>query len=181
MRRVDSLARRGRQLHPRPLPEVTPKQLNGWRCEAPPASRSWALAWYNTRVSTHDVDGLNAGYARALLDEYLENPEAVPSEWRALFESGDSGLVASHPGIARLLEALPQSEPDGNGQVERPAPLQVEVAELPSDRSCSGAWPPRWRSSRPTAPMGTSLRGSIRSGPSRSATPRSSLCGSSRS
>ena len=58
-------------------------------------------------MSTHDVDGLNAGYARALLDEYLENPEAVPSEWRALFESGDSGLVATHPGIARLLEALP--------------------------------------------------------------------------
>ncbi len=58
-------------------------------------------------MSTHDVDGLNAGYARALLDEYLENPEAVPSEWRALFESGDSGLVATHPGIARLLDALP--------------------------------------------------------------------------
>ena len=46
-------------------------------------------------MSTHDVDGLNAGYARALLDDYLENPEAVPSEWRALFESGDSVLVAT--------------------------------------------------------------------------------------
>jgi 2-oxoglutarate dehydrogenase E1 component len=71
-------------------------------------------------VSTHDVDGLNAGYARALLDEYLENPEAVPSEWRALFESGDSALVATHPGLARLLETLPQN---GNGHVEEaPAP-----------------------------------------------------------
>jgi 2-oxoglutarate dehydrogenase E1 component len=58
----------------------------------------------------HDVDGLNAGYARALLDDYLENPSSVPPEWRALFESGDSDLVASHPGIARLLEHLP-----GNG------------------------------------------------------------------
>ena len=67
-------------------------------------------------MSTHDVDGLNAGYARALLDEYLENPEAVPSEWRALFESGDSGLVATHPGIARLLATLPGlDEPSGNG------------------------------------------------------------------
>ena len=65
------------------------------------------LPWYNTGMSTHDVDGLNSGYARALLDEYLENPEAVPSEWRALFESGDSELVATHPGIARLLEQLP--------------------------------------------------------------------------
>ncbi|HEX5448931.1 MAG TPA: 2-oxoglutarate dehydrogenase E1 component [Gaiellaceae bacterium] len=70
-------------------------------------------------MSSFDVDGLNAGYARALLDEYLENPEAVPSEWRALFESGDSSLVQTHPGIARLLELLPQqappTTPDGNG------------------------------------------------------------------
>jgi len=64
----------------------------------------------------HDVDGLNDGYARALLDEYLENPEAVPSEWRALFESGSSELVASHPGIARLLEKLPAAAMDGNGK-----------------------------------------------------------------
>jgi len=60
-------------------------------------------------MSKQDVDGLNAGYARALLDEYLENPEAVPSEWRTLFESGDSQLVATHPGIARLLEKLPRA------------------------------------------------------------------------
>jgi 2-oxoglutarate dehydrogenase E1 component len=71
-------------------------------------------------VSTHDVDGLNAGYARALLDEYLENPEAVPSEWRALFESGDSDLVATHPGIARLLEKLPS----------RTATARVETASV---------------------------------------------------
>src|SRR4029078_4552994 len=71
--------------------------------------------WYNTGVSTHDVDGLNAGYARALLDDYLENPEAVPSEWRALFESGESQLVATHPGIARLLELLPQAQGNGAG------------------------------------------------------------------
>jgi 2-oxoglutarate dehydrogenase E1 component len=72
-------------------------------------------------MSTHDVDGLNAGYARALLDEYLENPEAVPSEWRALFESGDSDLVATHPGIARLLEQLPQAAGNGaNGHTEAP-------------------------------------------------------------
>jgi 2-oxoglutarate dehydrogenase E1 component len=84
-------------------------------------------------MSTHDVDGLNAGYARALLDEYLENPEAVPSEWRALFESGDSDLVATHPGIARLLEQLPHA-PGGNGHtavpetVAPPAPERVAAA-----------------------------------------------------
>jgi 2-oxoglutarate dehydrogenase E1 component len=74
-------------------------------------------------MSSHDVDGLNAGYARALLDEYLDNPEAVPSEWRALFESGNSELVATHPGIARLLETLPQGGNGDNGRtlVEPPA------------------------------------------------------------
>ena len=57
-------------------------------------------------MSVHDVDGLNTGYARALLDDYLENPAAVPPEWRALFESGESDeLLATHPGVARLLEA----------------------------------------------------------------------------
>jgi 2-oxoglutarate dehydrogenase E1 component len=76
-------------------------------------------------VSVHDVDGLNAGYARALLDEYLENPEAVPSEWRALFESGESELVATHPGIARLLEKPPQA---GNGRAPAEAPPATPAA-----------------------------------------------------
>ena len=62
----------------------------------------------------HEVDGLNAGYASALLEQYLENPEAVPSEWRSLFESGASELVATHPGLARLVELLHE---DGNGHV----------------------------------------------------------------
>ncbi|HTR32510.1 MAG TPA: 2-oxoglutarate dehydrogenase E1 component [Gaiellaceae bacterium] len=84
-------------------------------------------------MSTHDVDGLNAGYARALLDEYLENPEAVPSEWRTLFESGESGLVASHPGIARLLERLPQeTNGDGNGHAAVAEPASPPVAHAPA-------------------------------------------------
>ena len=70
-------------------------------------------------MSSPDVDGLNAGYAQLVLDEYLENPEAVPSEWRALFESGDSELVAGHPGLARLLEVLQE---DGNGAAAVQAP-----------------------------------------------------------
>src|SRR5262249_50261741 len=51
-----------------------------------------------------DVDGLNAGFARDLLEDYLENPDSVPSEWRELFESGRSDVVATHPGLTRLLE-----------------------------------------------------------------------------
>jgi len=60
----------------------------------------------------HDVDGLNAGFASAILEQYLKNPEAVPEEWRKLFESGSSELVAAHPGLARLVELLGE-EQDG--------------------------------------------------------------------
>jgi 2-oxoglutarate dehydrogenase E1 component len=63
-------------------------------------------------MSVHDVDGLNVGYARALFEEYLENPDGVPPEWRAVFESGDSELLRSLPGLARLMETLAV---DGNG------------------------------------------------------------------
>jgi 2-oxoglutarate dehydrogenase E1 component len=65
-----------------------------------------------------DVDDLNAGYARLVLEEYLENPESVPEEWRELFESGDSELVAAHPGLSRLLASLA----DGNGTAAPAAP-----------------------------------------------------------
>ena len=78
-----------------------------------------------------EVDGLNTGYARALLDEYLENPEGVPSEWRALFESGDSDLLAQHPGVARLVELLRAAE---NGQTTPvvEAPPEVPAAPAPA-------------------------------------------------
>jgi 2-oxoglutarate dehydrogenase complex dehydrogenase (E1) component-like enzyme len=66
-----------------------------------------------------DVDAVNSGYARVLLEEYLENPEAVPSEWRALFESGDGDLIEALPGLARLLETLRET----NGHATpKPAP-----------------------------------------------------------
>jgi 2-oxoglutarate dehydrogenase complex dehydrogenase (E1) component-like enzyme len=84
-------------------------------------------------VSERDVDGLNAGYARALLDEYLESPESVPSEWRALFESGESPLVQGLPGLARLLEAA-RADGGGNGASIAdavPAPPPTEPAEAP--------------------------------------------------
>jgi 2-oxoglutarate dehydrogenase E1 component len=73
----------------------------------------------------NDVDAVNSGYARVLLEEYLENPEAVPPEWRALFESGDGELAAALPGLARLLERL---RPDGNGHAPVPADAPAPVA-----------------------------------------------------
>jgi 2-oxoglutarate dehydrogenase E1 component len=89
-------------------------------------------------MTMHDVDGLNAGYASALLEQYLENPDAVPDEWRALFESGASDLVATHPGLARLTELLRE---DGNGHLRAPAPAAV-AAEAPPAPAPARAEPP---------------------------------------
>src|SRR5439155_264925 len=69
-------------------------------------------------------------------EEYLENPEAVPSEWRALFESGSSELVATHPGLARLLDTLAA---DGNGHVAAPPPPVPAPAAAPPDETLLGA------------------------------------------
>ncbi|HET7759732.1 MAG TPA: 2-oxoglutarate dehydrogenase E1 component [Gaiellaceae bacterium] len=79
-------------------------------------------------MNMHDVDGLNAGYASALLEQYLENPDGVPSEWRALFESGASELVATHPGLARLVELLQQH--DGNGHVATAPPPPAPTVQV---------------------------------------------------
>jgi len=70
------------------------------------------------------MDGLNAGYAALLLEQYLDNPAAVPSEWRSLFESAPEQLLAMQPGLARLLELLEQQ---GNGHVETPTPAPAPV------------------------------------------------------
>jgi 2-oxoglutarate dehydrogenase E1 component len=77
----------------------------------------------------HDVDGVNAGYARLLLDEYLDNPEAVPAEWRALFEDGDSAVLDILPGLTRLLERHPANGHhvgNGNGVA---APIETAQPE----------------------------------------------------
>ncbi len=86
---------------------------------------------------TPDVDGLNAGYASSLLEEYLENPDAVPAEWRALFEGGDSSLVAALPGLQRLLDARAgangANDGNGNGASAPVAELAPAVAaEMPA-------------------------------------------------
>jgi 2-oxoglutarate dehydrogenase E1 component len=70
-------------------------------------------------MEPYDVDGLNSGYAQLVLDEYLENPEAVPSEWRALFESNAAEIVHAHPALRRLVEL---AGPDGGGNGAATAP-----------------------------------------------------------
>jgi 2-oxoglutarate dehydrogenase E1 component len=58
-----------------------------------------------------EFDGLNAAYATSLLHDYLENPEAVPEEWRALLaERAASELGPARP-LAPPLPSAPEPEP----------------------------------------------------------------------
>jgi 2-oxoglutarate dehydrogenase E1 component len=84
-----------------------------------------------------NVDALNSGYASQLLEDYLENPDAVPSEWRALFESSPEELLDSHPGLVRLLETLRPS--DGNGRAIAPAPPAPTAPPAEVDQTLLGA------------------------------------------
>src|SRR5215207_5031971 len=62
------------------------------------------MAERRTNAGMHDVDGLNSGYAALLLEQYLSDPASVPEEWRSLFESGASDVVAAHPVLRRFAE-----------------------------------------------------------------------------
>src|SRR5438874_34322 len=77
-----------------------------------------------------DVDGLNTGYAALLLEQYLDNPGAVPEEWRDLFESEPELLLQRQPGLARLLEL---AAADGDGHtVPAATPPQPAPAPAPA-------------------------------------------------
>jgi 2-oxoglutarate dehydrogenase E1 component len=78
----------------------------------------------------YDVDSLNVGYAQGLLEQYLENPEAVAPEWRALFESGDPALAEALPGLARILETLKENGAPPAAEAP-PAPVEAPPAEPP--------------------------------------------------
>ena len=119
-----------------------------------------------------EVDGLNAGYARAVLEEYLENPEAVPAEWRELFE-GDSTLLRAAPGRRTPARAARGGRQRRAGR-SCPAPLRPprprRSRSRRSTRRCSAPSRRPWRWSRPTGRTATSPPASTRSGPSLSAT-----------
>src|ERR1700759_4142413 len=85
-----------------------------------------------------DVDGLNTGYAALLLEQYLDNPGAVPEEWRDLFESEPEALLQRQPGLARLLE---RAAADGDGHAPpapAPAPATTPTAAPPDEDPLGG-------------------------------------------
>src|SRR5205823_12188120 len=104
------------------------RRRSGKRAEVP------ALPAPGAGMSRPEVDGLNAGYAALLLEQYLDNPGAVPSEWRALFESApEEELLALQPGLARLLERLERNGGNGRAPVAEPAaPPQAPEPPAPA-------------------------------------------------
>ena len=80
-----------------------------------------------------ESSGLNTGYVGQLLEQYLDNPEAVDPAWREIFENADERVLAALPGLTRLVGR--RLADGGNGTppasvfVEAPSTTQGEVAE----------------------------------------------------
>jgi len=73
-----------------------------------------------------EPSGLNTGYVGQLLEQYLDNPEAVDPAWRELFEGADEDVLSALPGLTRLVGR--RSADEGNG-------LQPSVALVEAPRS----------------------------------------------
>ena len=84
-----------------------------------------------------DVDGLNTGYASALLEQYLESPDSVPAEWRALFETGTSNVLTTLPGLSRLLELARAGNGNGSAVVATPREAESTGVELTAPAAAS--------------------------------------------
>ncbi|MET0938315.1 MAG: 2-oxoglutarate dehydrogenase E1 component [Gaiellaceae bacterium] len=75
-----------------------------------------------------EFDGLNAAYAKSLLYDYLENPEAVPEEWRQLLaEQAVSTLAPVKPAPAPPVVAAPAAP----APAEPPPPPEAPPAARP--------------------------------------------------
>jgi 2-oxoglutarate dehydrogenase E1 component len=85
-------------------------------------------------VAAERVDGVNLGYVRDLLDQYLESPASVDPEWRRLFEEAGNGLISEHPVVRRALELAPRENGALAVPVETPARsvLEPDVAAAPA-------------------------------------------------
>src|SRR5229473_7991765 len=74
-----------------------------------------------------NLEGLNAGYVAQLLEDYLDSPGSVPTEWRNAFESDDAVLDLL-PGLRVLLEARANGAPV---DVPRPVAAPQALPEVP--------------------------------------------------
>ncbi len=76
-----------------------------------------------------EVDGVNAGYATSLLYDFLENPEAVPEEWRELLaERVQAELAPTRPEPAEAAPPAPSPVPASTAAPPEAAPAPASVA-----------------------------------------------------
>jgi 2-oxoglutarate dehydrogenase E1 component len=66
-------------------------------------------------------EGQNAAYVQAMFEEYARNPEAVPSEWRKLFEEKTSATTLEAPSV-------PDPPSHGTGAISTPSPVRVTAS-----------------------------------------------------
>ncbi|HEU5264502.1 MAG TPA: hypothetical protein VFU34_07670, partial [Gaiellaceae bacterium] len=84
-----------------------------------------------------EPSGLNSGYVGQLLEQYLDNPEAVDPVWREFFEGAGDHVLHALPGLTRLVGR--RSQDGGNGA---PAPISPIVDErLPTETAAAGVEP----------------------------------------
>jgi 2-oxoglutarate dehydrogenase E1 component len=83
-------------------------------------------------ASPEQPSGLNAGYVSLLLEQYLENPQAVDPAWRKVFEDADESVLSTLPGLARLVAARPGDGGNGGAAVAEAATAPLVAIETPS-------------------------------------------------
>ena len=66
-------------------------------------------------------EGQNAAYVQAMFEEYARNPEAVPSEWRKLFETRAPGTPLEAPSV-------PDTPPKSTDTTPTPSPVAVSAS-----------------------------------------------------
>jgi 2-oxoglutarate dehydrogenase E1 component len=84
-------------------------------------------------VDPNVFETANAGFAQALYEDYLKNPDSVPAEWRRLFESGRVGEKPSAAASngASGTGAAPKAEPPRVSSVPANAtPIKGPAARL---------------------------------------------------
>src|SRR5262245_33508187 len=109
-------------------------------------------------MTSLESSGLNAGYVSQLLEQYLDNPEAVDPAWRAVFEGGDGDLLSALPGLERLVRTRAGDAGNGSATVEAPAEGE-QLAEVAPVATPAPAPTPPAALAAPEAPAHPTLAG----------------------
>src|SRR6266853_1297893 len=83
-------------------------------------------------MSRPEVDGLNTGYAALMLEQYLDNPSAVPTEWPSRGPPRPARLGAARRSRARA--RAPDPEADARADVAHSGAAPSALRRRPDAR-----------------------------------------------